>query len=137
MASLRGLFANPAPVLLAGGSGLADNIRLGFRASTDPWGGKWKPLVVRKGKPLLHTGQLRGSISAKVDGNFAIKVFSGDNPSKSNLHQFGGFTTIKGRRVFVPARPFFPIRNGRADLPAAWRADMVADIVAAVRVKLR
>lgn len=131
------LLANPAPVLFAGASGIVDNIRLGFRTSRDPWGNAWKKLVVRKGKPLLHTGQLRGSISPRIRGKDSVQVFSGDTPAKSNLHQFGGWTTIGGRRVFVPARPFFPLRGGgRVDLPAHWRADLIADVVAAIRVRL-
>ena len=133
---LTALLLNPAPALLAGGSGLADNIRLGFRTSTDPWGGEWKRLVVRKGKPLIDTGLMRSSIAARVSGKLAIQVYAGDSPAKTNLHQFGGFTTINGRRVYVPARPFFPVRGGRVDLPARWRSDMVADVVTAIKAAL-
>lgn len=133
---LTALLLNPAPALLAGGSGLADNIRLGFRTSTDPWGGRWKKLAVRKGKPLVDTGQMSSSIAARVSGKLAIQVYAGDSPAKTNLHQFGGFTTINGRRVYVPARPFFPLRAGRVDLPGRWRADMVADVVAAIKTAL-
>lgn len=133
---LTQLLANPAPALLAGASGLVDNIRLCFRNSTDPWGNAWRPLVVRKGRPLDDTGQLRGSISGRVNSTMVVQVFSGDNPAKTNLHQFGGWTVIKGRRVFVPARPFFPIRGGRADLPPDWQSDMVADIVKAIRAAI-
>lgn len=133
---LTALLLNPAPALLAGGSGLADNIRLGFRSSTDPWGNPWRPLVVRKGKPLVDTGQMRSSIAARVSGKLAIQVYAGDSPAKTNLHQSGGWTTINGRRVYVPARPFFPVRGGRVDLPARWRSDMVADVVTAIKAAL-
>lgn len=134
---LNKLMANPSPVLLAGGSGIADEIRLGFRGSRDPWGKAWKPLKIRKGKPLIDTGQMRASIAARVSSSNTAQVFSGDNASKVLLHQFGGPTTINGRRVLVPARPFFPIRNNKVDLPAAWQAGFVADMTAAIRAALR
>ena len=106
-------------------------IRLTFRTSTDPYGESWKPLKHRKGKPLLDTRHLSRSIVKQLGKDF---VDIGTNVKYARIHQFGG--TIKAKNkpylvfklpsgkfvkiksVYIPARPFFPLKKG---LPDAWQ----------------
>jgi phage virion morphogenesis protein len=45
---------------------------------------------------------------------------------RRNRSNFAQDVTIGAHTTHIPARPFLPIRNGRADLPPAWQADMLA-----------
>jgi phage gpG-like protein len=58
----------------------------GFQTSSDPDRVAWRPLKRRRGRPLVKTGRLRGSISAVIQGD-AVSVFSG--VPYSRFHQFG------------------------------------------------
>lgn len=57
-----------------------------FRDSRDPYGTPWKPLVIRRGKPLLRTGRLRASATLvpRADG-FAIVI----GAAYAAVHQYG------------------------------------------------
>lgn len=79
------------------------------------------------------------SIASRAD---ASGVIVGTNVPYAAVHQFGGGTiaaynrlvtvvfdrklrypvsaTVRAHASGIPARPFMPIRNGRADLPPAW-----------------
>lgn len=130
------ILINPAPAMADGASSVVDHIKLGFRDSRDPWGRPWKPLKVRKGKPLIDTGKLRSSFYYTVDNRQSVTFRSSDNPAKVALHQNGGFTTFNGRKVFVPARPFLPIRGGRLDIPPNWLDGMNKSIAKRIRAEI-
>jgi len=116
------------------GSRIANRIRLGFKSSTSPYGGKWKKLKFRKGgQPLRDTNRLLGSIGHSPD---AAGVDIGTNVLYAKIHNFGG--TIKAKRapylmfktptgfarvkqVKIPARRFMPIRGGKISLPKPWQ----------------
>lgn len=120
------------------GESLVSNIQQGFKDQQDPWGNRWKPLssitIARRkkgkgsGSPkiLLDTGKLRNSINYQATAN-GVEVGTSDLLGKAAMHQFGG--TIQGRMfrgAKVPARPFMPIRGGKADLPNDWQAEIVS-----------
>jgi len=124
------------------GRSLLTKIQLGFRTGSDPWGGAWKPLVLRKGQPLRNTGALQRSMTYKVEGD-TVKIgtnkqvsYRGKTHSLGNIHQYG--RTIKPippnkylrvpvggsadgnrptayarlRSAIIPPRPFLPLRPG-------------------------
>jgi phage gpG-like protein len=70
----------------------------GFQTSSDPDKIAWRPLKRRRGKPLVKTGRLRGSISAVIQGD-AVSVFSGV--------PYAGFHQLGTSRI--PARPFLGV----------------------------
>lgn len=159
---LQAAMGNMQPAMDEIGSTLNDRIRLGFKASTDPWGNRWKSIgqaaimgrlahrtdsfgkkgkISAKGKgylmggikPLLDTGALRNSITHNATTH-SVEV--GTNIKYAKTHQFGANQGAFGRTRRggpipwgnIPARPFLPIRNDRADLPPAWLADVVGII---------
>lgn len=81
-------------------------------------------------QPLLDTGNLRSSITYRATGN-SVEV--GTNVKYASTHQIGAKQGAFGRTRRnspipwgnIPARPFMPIRNGKADLPAGWQAEIV------------
>ena len=154
--ALRSRLTDLSPAFREVGSTLVDEIRLGFKTSTDPWGVPWKRLawktqVQRMGglgkiftktgkikaskireaaaglQPLLHTGKLRSSITFRLLGKQGVEVGTSDYEKKAAHHQFGSKKT-SGRGSGVPARPFLPIRGQTADLPERWR-EQVLDIL--------
>lgn len=80
-----------------------------FQESRSPDGKRWKPLAPatirqrRQGssKPLIDTGTLRASISARA-GKRTVRF--GTNVPYAPVHQFGG--------EHIPARPFLPVTPG-------------------------
>lgn len=125
---------------------LEETARDSFAQGRDPWGGAWEPLSFRtkikrlggekavfkkngwlkvgairaaaKGfQPLLDTGRLRASVKSAFGRDFA-ELSAGTNVKYAAIHQFGG-RAGRGGKVTIPARPYLPIRNGRADLPPA------------------
>lgn len=103
-----------------------------FEQSQNPDGGAWKPLAIRKGKPLVKTGKLSRSIKVRV-ARKGFELYS--NLAYAAVHQYGGATndrTVarsktgrfksknaagKAKRVVlvgrvkggvIPARPYFP-----------------------------
>jgi phage gpG-like protein len=117
------------PAMRSIGQDIVENIRLGFRDSTDPWGARWKPLAQKtienrrnkSDKPLVDTGVMRNSINPRA-AKKSVRIGLKDSQShKGFTHQFGG--KYKGRRV--PPRPFLPIRGRRADLPDDWIEDVL------------
>ena len=144
---LRQAASDLTPVMKSIGEDLVETIRLGFRDSTDPWGRPWQPLsaltlAMRRGgsKPLMDTGSLRNSISHQAN---ATSVTVGTNDLRGPVHQFGAVIKPKkgkylsfGRGTVwamlkqstIPARPFMPIRGGRADLPPGWQ-EQITDTI--------
>jgi phage virion morphogenesis protein len=116
-----------SPALSEIGETLVSEIKLGFRSSSDPWGAPWQPLsevtvARRRGNssvPLRDTGQLMNSIQYQV-GNNSVAVGPADHAGKARMHQFGGVSRGMFRGATIPARPYMPIRSGRAELPPAW-----------------
>lgn len=108
--------------------------RLGHRK--DSFGKRGK--ITKKGQgyltggiqPLLDTGALRSSIAFNATGN-SVEV--GTNLKYAKTHQFGAKQGAFGRSKRggqipwgnIPARPFMPIRNDRADLPQAWQREII------------
>lgn len=145
LAQLRNRAESMAPIMQRIGNEIVSDVALNFEGEHDPWGRKWRPLSERtlrsrlkknkknftkKGKLsaqgsrtlaagfqiLNDTGDLKNSISAQVDaGGNGVTV--GTNIDYAATHQFG-----RGR---IPARPFMPIRNGQADLPAELSRSIV------------
>lgn len=91
------------------------------------------------GSPLIATGRLRNSIVSRPD---AQGVTLGTNLKYARVHQFGAEIKPKrakmlvfpgpngqmifSKRVFIPARPYLPVRpNGAVALPPAWSVDVV------------
>lgn len=124
------------------GRAIVSRILMGFKTGTDPWGVPWRPLVLRQGKPLLDTGDLRRSIQFQVEDD-RVKIgtkkdvtYRGKTHSLGNILQFGRVikpippnTFLKvpvggskaGRRptgyralrqATIPPRPFLPLRPG-------------------------
>ena len=135
--ALRSRLTDPSPAFREIGASLVDEIRLGFTDSRSPYGVPWKPLSPatqsankgrrRGGQPLLDTGKLRSSITFRLLGKQGVEVGTSDYEKKAATHQFGS-NNAWGRRIKVPARPFLPIRGQTADLPEAWR-QQVLDIL--------
>lgn len=154
---------NMTPVWQKVGVNVVNRIRMLFRQGRDPWGHPWKPLKWRAprmtkrgkvskagakqmemnaagtpGQPLVHTGMLRRSITAKAD---TAGVQVGTNLIYARVHQFGAkilpkkgpFLVFPGpngqlifaRKVTVPARPFMPIHNNKTTLPKNWAATII------------
>lgn len=75
-------------------AGARDALDEGFIKSTDPYGKQWKPLVSRKGKPLLDTGRLSTSYTYEItDNGFTV----GTNVAYAPYHQFGAFIAPHSR----------------------------------------
>lgn len=66
---------------------------------------KWLGLKYRKGKPLVDTENLMGSINSHYDKASAAV---GTNEVYAPLHHFGG-KAGRGRKVEIPARPFLTL----------------------------
>ncbi len=82
-------------------------------------------------QPLLDTGRLRSAIHYRASGRAVEVGVAG--VKYATTHQFGASKGAFGRTRRggptpwgdIPARPFLPIRNDRADLPAAWKQDVI------------
>jgi phage gpG-like protein len=114
---------NMQPALSEIGSTLVNNIGMGFKSSTSPYGEKWKPIgqaaiLGRMGKnkgnftkdgkisktgqgvamsgfqPLMSSGVLRNSITQTVEGS---SVVVGTNVKYAATHQFGAKQGAYGR----------------------------------------
>lgn len=127
---------NVRPALVEIGVEFAERIRGQFQQGKSPYGERWAALssVTQRrnngkragGQPLLDTGRLRSSISAKAEGGNSVSI--GTNLVYAGLHQNGARQGQFGRTRRnspipwgnVPARPYMPIQNGRTVLPLDW-----------------
>jgi phage virion morphogenesis protein len=125
------------PVLADVGEELVTRIVDTFERETDPWGEPWQPHAqsTRRARArraaggktgtqryrralfgamrlLQDTGALRSSIEVQSVSRDQVTV--GSRMAYAAVHQFGS------ARKGIPARAFFPVRDGRADLPASW-----------------
>lgn len=148
LAALLKATENPQPAYRTVGNTIVNRIRLCFKLGIDPWGSPWAKLKIRNGQPLRDTGRLQRSIVSKAD---ATGVTIGTNLRQAPVHQFGAvikpntakrlvFPGPNGRLIFakkvtIPARPFFPIREGSnvVALPPAWSVAVVGALKAYFR----
>lgn len=67
-------------------------------------------------KILQDTGKLRGSVKVRVEQNAAV---IGSALHYARIHQLGGYTTWKGKKYQVPARPYLGLSpSGQQDIVA-------------------
>lgn len=133
---LSASMSDMSPAMQSIGEDLIENIRLGFRDSTDPWGNQWRKLspvtIARRrknsDKPLLDTGALRNSFTSQYS---ATSVVVGTRDPKARKHQFG---VLPNR---IPARPFMPIRDDQVSLPVGWQEDVSDTISHFINKSLR
>lgn len=124
---LQAAAANMRPLFETIGAGLLSNVQLGFKKTQSPYGEAWRPLKKRVGKPLRDTGRLLGSMTQKADRE---GVTVGTGVKYAAIHQFGG-KAGRGRKVTIPARPFFPLTaDGQTNLPLGWEKSVVTRIKA-------
>lgn len=78
-------------------------------------------------KILVSSRDLANSVTSRVEGR-RVRVSAGGPAARyARAQQFGN----PANRIFgkwpapIPARPYMPIRNGRVDLPAELRAEVV------------
>lgn len=60
-----------------------------------------------RGKVLIDTGRLQGSIAPKP---YSDKVIVGTNVKYARIHQLGG-KAGRGRKVAIPARPYLMVQD--------------------------
>lgn len=142
LAALQAAIAQPQQALDEIGAVVAENVRLGFDQSEDPYGRPWKA-VLRGGQPLRDTGMLANSFTHEVRGN-AVAVgsnrtvtYDGRSHNLADIHQFGRTIRpvkakllrfkINGQFVSaletkIPARPMLPTGGW----PDEWAADVAA-----------
>lgn len=120
LANLHGKLVNREPLMASIAAELLSITDASFSKEADTEGNRWKPLAsstIRArekagnwpGK-ILHgkgTASLRDSISSFSDNNHAgistIKPYAA-------IHQFGG-NAGRGKKVFIPSRPYMPIKS--------------------------
>jgi phage virion morphogenesis protein len=117
------------PAMDAIGFSLTNRIALCFAAQQSPWGEPWAPLDKktlkrrrdqgRDGVSILRdTGELLGTLSYTA-GYAGVDIRIGTTNRPALPHQFG--------TKHLPARPMLPVRdNDQVDLPAPWRAEVLA-----------
>lgn len=130
LSALQNRLSDLRPLMTEIGADLKARVQLGFTDGLDPWGNPWERLRYREGQPLRDTGRLYNSINYQVapDG-LSVSIGPDDDTGqggKARMHQFGGRVT-RGpwAGAVIPARPYLPIRDGAADLPDDWRADLI------------
>lgn len=136
---LQQMGVNLRPVMVDIGAMLRAATDLRFVDSTDPNGGKWKPLspvtaLLRKkgrgGQPLIDRSRLRTSITYLASSR---DVLVGTNVKYAGTHQFGAKKGQYGKTKRnspipwgdVPARPFLGVsRDDEREM-----SDIIADHV--------
>jgi phage virion morphogenesis protein len=128
------------PVMKDIGEELVSRILDSFEREASPYGEKWAPLKpatilgrarrfkTKKAKRaalanpriLQDTGYLRSSIEIQSVSNDHVTVWS--RAPYAAVHQFGS------TRKNIPARPFFPVRDNRVDLPPEWQKSIINQI---------
>jgi len=105
------------------GDELKQKVVDGFLGAQDPWGDPWADLSpitiknrIKQGfgvEPLIRTFELMLSVGAvsRADG-VTLEAGGGLPDARAEFNQEGTST--------APARPFFPIVDGEADLPDSW-----------------
>jgi phage virion morphogenesis protein len=137
---LRARASDMTPVMTDIGEELVSRILDSFEREASPYGEKWAPLkpatilgrarrfktkkakqaAVDNPRILQDTGYLRSSIEIQSVGSDHVTVWS--RAEYAAVHQFGS------TRKNIPARPFFPVSEDRADLPPDWQRAIVNQI---------
>jgi phage virion morphogenesis protein len=140
LAKLRERVQNTEPAMRDIGEELVSRILDSFEREASPYGDKWAPLKpqtirgrarrfkTKKAKAaalsipriLQDTGTLRSSIEIQSVSRDHVTVWS--RVEYAAVHQFGS-----GRKN-IPARPFFPVRGDRVDLPPEWQKSIINQI---------
>lgn len=140
LGKLRSRASDMTPVMTDIGEELVSRILDSFEREASPYGEKWAPLkpatilgrarrfktkkakqaAVANPRILQDTGTLRSSIEIQSVGNDHVTVWS--RAEYAATHQFGS------ARKNIPARPFFPVREDRVDLPTEWQKAIVNQI---------
>jgi phage gpG-like protein len=119
---------------------LEQRVRQTFRDEADPWGTPWPPhspvTLARREKrgnasiqKLIDTGAMFDSLHTEESGD-GFDVVIGGADMWPGVHQEGN----PNNRMFgkalapIPARPMFPIRNDRVDLPGEWAQAILAPL---------
>lgn len=127
---VEALAAKPTEPLQQVGERTKARIVNTFRTSSDPWGTAWPELKkstllarAKKGSPasipLIDTSRMFQSLMTASIGDSQIVSIAGFNRFPE-VHQYGYGP--------IPARPMFPIRNDRVELPAEWEKDIFAPV---------
>lgn len=140
LGKLRSRASDMTPVMTDIGEELVSRILDSFEREASPYGEKWAPLkpatilgrarrfktkkakqaAVANPRILQDTGTLRTSIEIQSVGHDHVTVWSREDYAAT--HQFGS------ARKNIPARPFFPVREDRVDLPPEWQKAIVNQI---------
>lgn len=130
---VKARMADLSPVLQGSAATLGAVILRSFSRSESPLGEKWAPLAQstvkrrREGssKPLIDTGNLRGSVATQATKDSVKFGVSGTAAEYGPVHQFGS--------VRIPRRRFLPVdASGEPDLStgraARWAAQQLKRI---------
>lgn len=144
------------PLMETIGIVMSERARMQFIEQRDPWGTPWQPLspltqMLRRKGPranaanqiLRDTNRLMNSITYRASSK---RVAVGTNAIYAAIHQLGGTVRPKrGRflwagepggpriplkKAVIPARPFLPFDETRADLPPDWQRDLIETLQA-------
>lgn len=150
LARLAASFKDMTPIMRAIGGTLEASTEKNFDDEGARIGAKWKPsqralrqgvftpansatgrrASYRRGETLRDTGRLVASISAGGAGHVSEvtpqSVFVGTNVEYAAIHQFGG-KAGRGRKVTIPARPFFGLNQQDEQDIADKIAEMLDD----------
>lgn len=140
--------ADPSPALKAIGEAAREEVEQRFQTETDPWGAPWAPLspvtimlrakAGQLGKILQRTRNLANSAFWRLDETGKRVVVSLAAPYAPVQHFGNPNNKLFGKvKAPIPARPILPLRDGRIDLPAALREELVETFKDAMRLALR
>ena len=121
---------------------LEQRVRQTFRDEADPWGAPWPPhspvtLALREKRgnasiqKLIDSGAMFDSLHTEETPE-GFDVVMGGPGMWPGVHQRGN----PDNRMFgnasapIPARPMFPIRDDRVDLPGEWAQAILAPLEA-------
>jgi phage gpG-like protein len=144
LGKLQGSMENMSKPMKQIGALMVSEIHLKLGGGITPWGEPMKPLRSRQGVPINDTRMhIYQRITYQVDDkSVRIGMLDSETAKIGRVHQYGAiikpvkakrlvFTprgskkTYFAKQVTIPPRPFMPIRNERADLPADWTAGIM------------
>lgn len=120
----RGTFGRSALVML-------QEVNKNFVKTRSPLG-TWKPLKLRRGKPLQSSGLLKNSIQPSWDSKQAVV---GTNKKYARIQDEGGIVRPKGsKKLFIPISARARRKKPGANIPKGWKWGV--DYVLAKRAKI-
>lgn len=119
--ALAARIANLDPALDEIGASQVTEVQVRFERQQGPDGKKWKGLAARTlmkrsndAKILRDQGNLYDSVTHEVQAGVAVAI--GTNKRYARIHQLGGLAG-RGRKVFIPARPYLGLsEDGRKEV---------------------